>query len=141
MKKLKRERDKIILNRKIPLRPTPQQLYNSNIAPLGVYDTQTLQNAMSLKKKKREKSIFALNQLFQKRPKMNDLVKRRIIDPATQTMVFGLYLYALYSPYFFFFLNHSFFLKIIYFFLDFECIFIVCLIFGEKEMKFWGKKV
>ena len=38
MKKLKRVRDMIILNRRIPLRPSPQQLYARNIAPQGAFD-------------------------------------------------------------------------------------------------------
>ena len=38
MKRLKRERDRILLNRRIPLRPTVQHLYNRNIAPKGAFE-------------------------------------------------------------------------------------------------------
>ena len=79
MKKLKRVRDMIILNRRIPLRPTPQNLYARNIAPYGAFDTMGYKEAMKNRQRRREHSIMQLNQLFKERPEKN--VIKRIIQP------------------------------------------------------------
>lgn len=80
MKKLKRVRDMIILNRRIPLRPTPQNLYDRNIAPFGAFDVSGHKEAMNARQRRREHSIMQLRQLFKDRPGMNDL-KRIIQQP------------------------------------------------------------
>ena len=79
MKRLKRVRDMIILNRRIPLRPTPQHLYDRNIAPRGAFGSKGPGDAMKERKRRRDKSIYALNQLFRDRPGITDLQK--IIHP------------------------------------------------------------
>eukprot|EP01083_Nonionella_stella_P166938 559723_1 len=75
MKKLKRVRDMIILNRRIPLRPTPQQLYDRNIAPHGAFDVKGHHDALKAREQRRMTSVMNLTALFKQRPDIDDLKK------------------------------------------------------------------
>ncbi|ETO27616.1 hypothetical protein RFI_09518 [Reticulomyxa filosa] len=89
MKKLKKERDVIILNRRMLLRPKPENLYHRNIAPTGTFGDEVeiaLLDPFIFTVVYNVMNILALEESFKGRPGMEHLLEQGVIDPVTLTM-------------------------------------------------------